>query len=93
MFKTAITLFRGAAAAAAEDLTDRNALLILDQQMRDAQLSLGLSRRALALAIAEDALETRCAEAAATRSAGLEARARAALDAGREDLAAAVALS
>ena len=36
MFKTVLTLFRGSVAAAGEELEDRNALLILDQQMRDA---------------------------------------------------------
>ena len=36
MFKTVFTLFRGSVAAAGEELEGRNALLILDQQMRDA---------------------------------------------------------
>ena len=36
MFKTFFALARGAAAAAEEELTDRSALLILDQQIRDA---------------------------------------------------------
>jgi hypothetical protein len=36
MFKTVLTLFRGSLAAAEEELEDRSALLILDQQMRDA---------------------------------------------------------
>ena len=36
MFKTVLTLFRGSVAAAGEELEDRTALLILDQQMRDA---------------------------------------------------------
>lgn len=36
MFKTVVTLFRGSVAAADEELEDRTALLILDQQMRDA---------------------------------------------------------
>jgi hypothetical protein len=36
MFKTFVTLFRGAAAAAEEEIVDRNALLILDQQIGDA---------------------------------------------------------
>ena len=36
MFKTVLTLFRGSVAAAGEELEDRSALLILDQQMRDA---------------------------------------------------------
>ena len=57
MIKTFITLMRGSAAASAEELADRHALLILDQQMRDCQASLGRSQRALAVALAEDARE------------------------------------
>jgi hypothetical protein len=36
MLKTILILMRGAAAAAEEEVVDRNALLILDQQIRDA---------------------------------------------------------
>ena len=87
MLKTIITLYRGSAAAAAEDLADRNALLLLDQQLRDSQASLTGAQRALAVATAEDAQEGRRCEAVEQRVAGLEERARAALAAGREDLA------
>ncbi|MEJ1976082.1 MAG: PspA/IM30 family protein [Acetobacteraceae bacterium] len=87
MIKTVITLIRGSAAAAAEDLADRNALLILDQQMRDAQASLGRAQRALAVALAEDAQEGRRIDAAVERIARLEDRARAALAGSRQDLA------
>lgn len=87
MLKTVITLLRGSAAAAAEDLADQNALLLLDQQMRDAQSSLLAAQRALAVALAEDAQEGRRTSALQERMAGLEVRARAALAAGREDMA------
>ncbi len=87
MFKTVITLVRGRASAAAEDLADRNALLILDQQMRDSQTALTRAQRALALAIAENAAETRHAAVVKERVDALEGRARAALASGREDLA------
>ncbi len=87
MLRNVITLFRGSAAAAAEEFGDRNALLILDQQMRDAQASLGVAQRSLAVALAEDAQEGRRCAALMERVAGLEVRARAALAAGREDLA------
>jgi phage shock protein A len=87
MLKTVITLIRGSTAAAAEDLADRNALLILDQQMRDAQASLGRAQRALAMAIAEDAQEGRRIDATSQRIASLEDRARAALAGSRQDLA------
>ena len=88
MFKTIVTLMRGAAAAAEEDLADRNALLILDQQMRDVQGGLQAAQRALAAALAEDGGEERRLAAVAGRIAGLEAGARAALAGSREDLAA-----
>ena len=54
MFKTIVTLMRGAAAAAEEQVVDRSALLILDQQVRDAASAIERSKRALAIAIAQD---------------------------------------
>ena len=66
MFKTFVTFFRGSAAAAGEEFADRNALVILDQQIRDAANSLERAKRALALAIAQDGQE-------ASRIAGAEA--------------------
>ncbi len=59
MFKTVLTLFRGSVAAAGEELEDRSALLILDQQMRDAAAAVERSKRTLALAIAGDQQEGR----------------------------------
>ena len=56
MFKTVVTLFRGSVAAASEELEDRTALLILDQQMRDAAAAVERGKRTLALAIAQDQL-------------------------------------
>ena len=41
MFKTVLTLFRGTVAVAEEELQDRTALVILDQQMRDAATAHG----------------------------------------------------
>src|SRR5215470_1180198 len=87
MFKTVFTLFRGSVAVAEEVLEDRTALLILDQQMRDTATSLDRSKRALALAIAQDQQEGRKLEATNARIADLEVRAGAALEGGREDLA------
>ena len=91
MLKTFVTLFRGAAAAAAEDVADRNALLILDQQMRDAAASVERAKTALAVAIAQDGQEGKRLEATLGRIADLEIRAVAALGGGREDLAQAAA--
>src|SRR5258705_13984788 len=87
MFKTVLTLFRGSVAAAGEELEGRNALLILDQQMRDAASALDRAKRTLALAIAQDQQEGRRLDATNARIADLEIRATAALDACREDLA------
>src|SRR4030095_5247763 len=87
MFKTVLTLFRGSVAAAGEQLEDRAALLILDQQMRDAAAAVDRSKRTLALAIAQDQQQGPRLEATNTRIADLEVRATAALDGGREDLA------
>jgi phage shock protein A len=87
MIKTVLTLFRGSVAAAGEELEDRTALLILDQQMRDAAAAVDRSKRTLALAIASDQQEGRRLEATNTRIADLEVRATAALEGGRDDLA------
>jgi phage shock protein A len=87
MFKTVLTLFRGSVAAAGEELEDRTALLILDQQMRDAAAAVERSKRSLALAIAQDQQEGRRLDTTRARIADLEVRATAALDGGREDLA------
>src|SRR5213080_1720858 len=85
MFKTVLTLFRGSVAAAGEELEDRSALLILDQQMRDAAAAVERSKRSLA--IAGDQQEGRRLDATNARIADLEVRTTAALDGGREDLA------
>jgi phage shock protein A len=87
MFKTLTTLIRGSVAAAEQEVADRTALLLLDQQIRDAAGALDRSRRALAVAIAQDEAEGTRLEATFKRLADLEERACAALAAGREDLA------
>src|SRR2546423_10719253 len=80
MFKTVLTLFRGSVAAAGEELEDRSALLILDQQMRDAANALERSKRSLALANAGDQQEGRRLDTTNDRIADLEVRATPALD-------------
>src|SRR3954465_12553488 len=87
MFKTIVTLMRGAAAAAEEQVADRSALLILDQQIRDAAAAIERSNSALAIAIAQDEAEGKRLETTLRRIADLEERATAALAGGREDLA------
>jgi phage shock protein A len=88
MFKILLTLVRGQAARAEQEFVDRNALLILEQQIRDSATGLDRARRALAVAMAQDASETRRLAEIKTKIADLEQRATAALDGDREDLAA-----
>jgi len=87
MFKTFVTLVRGAAFRAEEEFADRSALLILDQQIRDSAAGIERAKRALAIAIAQDDAEGKRLETTLTRIADLEERAVAALSAGREELA------
>lgn len=88
MLKTIVTLVRGAAFRAEEEFADRSALLILDQQIRDAAAGIERAKRALAIAIAQDEAEGRRLETTLTRIADLEERAIAALDGNNEELAA-----
>jgi phage shock protein A len=83
-----LTLIRGASARADEEFTDRSALLILDQQIRDAAGGIERAKRALALAIAQDEAEGKRLEATLARIADLEERTVAALSGGSEELAA-----
>jgi phage shock protein A len=87
MFKTLVTIIRGAGASAEQEFADRNALLLLDQQIRDATNSLERAKRALALAVAQDRQEGVRVAAAETQIGELEARVTAALQAGAEALA------
>lgn len=87
MYKIFNTLFRGALASAEENLADRNALLILDQQIRDCAQALERAKRALALAMAQDNSEKTRLAGIVSRLKDLEIRAGAALDGGRGDLA------
>lgn len=87
MFKTLSLLIRGRAASAAEEISDRNALLILDQQMREARVAIDQSKRALALAIAQDEMEAKRLEGTVARIADLEVRVKAALKGGNEGIA------
>jgi len=88
MLKTLITMVRGRTALIAEELGDQNALLILDQQMRDAAGALDRAKKALAIAVAQQGQEEQRLEATRSRIADLETGAIAALGSGREDLAA-----
>src|SRR5438874_1264291 len=90
MLKTVITLLRGAAATE-EEVADRSALLVLDQQIRDAAAAIGRAKRALARASARDDAERKRLEATLARIADLEERAVDALADARDDVAGEVA--
>ena len=87
MLKTIVTLFRGAAFRAEEEFTDRSALLILDQQIRDSAAGIERAKRALAVAVAQDEAEGKRLETTLARIADLEDRAVAALGGGSDELA------
>jgi len=87
MLKTLVTLVRGRTFAIAEEVADRNALLILDQQMRDAGGALDKAKKALGVAVAQDGKEGQRLDTTRARIEDLEARAVAAIQAGRDDLA------
>lgn len=91
MFKTLVTIIRGEAFASEERLKDRHALAILDQQLRDAAAIVARARRALALAIAQEQMEAKRLGETRVQIVALEGQAVAALQGGREDLAARVA--
>src|SRR6516162_5967418 len=87
MLKTLVTFVRGRSFAIAEGVADQNALLILDQQMRDATGALDRAKKALAVAIAQESQEGQWLDATRARIEDLERRAVAAIEAGRDDLA------
>lgn len=87
MLKMLLTLVRGRAASAAGQVADANALVILDQQLRDAAGALDRAKKSLALAIAQDRQEGQRLDALTAQIADLEPRVVAALAAGDEPLA------
>lgn len=87
MLKMFLTFVRGGAALAEERFADRNALLILDQQLRDAAGTFERAKKALAVAIAQDQQESARLAATNARIADLELRVGAALVAGDDGLA------
>ncbi|MCB1472391.1 MAG: PspA/IM30 family protein [Rhodobiaceae bacterium] len=87
MFKQIVTLFRGAVHDEAEAFTDRNALKILNQQIRDGALVVERARNALALAMAQGKKEAEQLERLRKRIGEMEAGAVTALETGKAELA------
>ena len=80
MFKTIITLFRGATHDAEEAFADRHALSILNQQMRDSAVAVEQARKAVAVAMAQNRQEADQFDRLVARIADLEARTIAAIE-------------
>ena len=53
MFKTMVTLFRAGSTATEEAMIDANAVILLQQHIKDAEAGIHASKRALALLITE----------------------------------------
>lgn len=87
MFKHVFTVMRGRAARAEDEFNDAHALLILEQQLREGTAAVAAARKAVALAIAQQQIETRSLERTRARIADLETRALAAVQGGRDALA------
>lgn len=87
MWKQFKALARGRRYEAAEAVLDREAHVILRQQIRDGAATLERARLAIAVAMAQEREEGRRAEALTLRIHDLTERAVAALDAGKEMLA------
>ncbi|MET0259447.1 MAG: PspA/IM30 family protein [Methylobacterium sp.] len=87
MWKQFVALARGHRHEAAEAVLDRDAHVVLRQQIRDGAATLERARLAVAVAMTQEREESRRAETLSARVADLEERAVCALDAGKTDLA------
>jgi phage shock protein A len=87
MIKTLITLLRGGAAVTEQRIIDRNALIILDQQMRDGTQTLHQAKRSLAISIAQHKQEIERIAKVNLQILDLENRVKLALEAKHDDLA------
>ena len=79
MIKQILTLMRGVTNSAADDFTDKHALILLEQQMREATHGVTAARKAVAIAIAQSRQEQIQHEALEKRITDLEQRTIAAL--------------
>ena len=87
MLKTVMTLFRASSTATEEALIDANAVLLLQQHIKDAETSIDGSKRALATLIMEKKTLTVSIDNHAKQADQYKKDAEKALDAGKEDLA------
>ncbi len=87
MFKTIVTLFRGAADNVEESFKDANAHQLLQQHMRDAGHEVNAARKAVAIAIAQNKQEQEQYQKLVERLDDIESRALDALEQGKTALA------
>lgn len=87
MFGTMKTLFVGATARAEEQLRDHYSIELIDQKIREAEANLKAAKLGLASLIQRSRSETRHVISLNERIDEMTARAEAALEAGREDMA------
>ncbi|SFP51348.1 PspA/IM30 family protein [Sphingomonas rubra] len=91
MWNQLVTLLRGSAHEAGQSVVDKRALVILDQQIRDAQAAQGKARDDLATLTARRRLIEKDLDALTAQRGKYEASARAAMQRGDMDLAREVA--
>ncbi|ESY11072.1 PspA/IM30 family protein [Mesorhizobium sp. C386A] len=87
MLKQFFALVRGRSYEAAEAVVDRNALIILRQQIRDCADAIAAARRAVAIAIAQNEQEVAQYKKLVLRIDDLEKRTIAAIEQGQNELA------
>ena len=87
MLKQLFALVRGRTHEAGQEVVDRNALVILRQQIRDCADAIAAARRAVAIAIAQNEQEVAQYQRLVVRIDDLETRATLALQAGKHELA------
>lgn len=87
MLKQFFALVRGRSYEAAETVVDRNALVILRQQIRDCADAIAAARRAVAIAIAQNEQEVAQFKKLVVRIDDLEKRTIAAIEQGQNELA------
>lgn len=87
MFRSLVTLLRGAAHDADEAFDDAHAIPLLRQQLRECAQAVSATRKALALAIAQNEQQAERNDKVASRIADLEERTVAALEQGQTNLA------
>ena len=87
MFKTLRTIFLGRAAREVQSLETQNAVIIIEQKIREAEAGQALAKRGLAALLTRSKSESKSLAFIDTRITDLESRTKQALDAGQDALA------